>query len=67
MAEKEGVRISFRAFTRYGTVVAFGTLVISTAWIATFVFAGKPAADVGALGLATVLAIYKYSGVRRTA
>lgn len=67
MAEKEGVRISFRAFTRYGTVVAFGTLVISTAWIATFVFAGKPAADIGSLGLATVLAIYKYSGVRRTA
>ena len=67
MAEKEGVRISFRSFIRYASVVAFGTLVISSAWLAVFVFVGKPAAGIGSLGLAALLAVYKYSGIRRTA
>ncbi|NUQ11390.1 MAG: citrate transporter [Gemmatimonadaceae bacterium] len=56
MAEREGARISFRAFARFGGVVAFGTLVISSAWLALFVFAGKATADWSALGIAAILA-----------
>jgi len=55
MAEREGARISFRAFTRFGAVVAFGTLVIATAWLAVFIFVGKSTADWSAAGLVVVL------------
>jgi Na+/H+ antiporter NhaD/arsenite permease-like protein len=66
MAEREGARISFRAFTRFGAVVAFGTLVISTAWLAVFVFAGKATADWSAFGVAAVLAGYRFLRARLT-
>ena len=59
MAEREGARISFRAFTRFGAAVAFGTLIVSTAWLATFVFAGKATADWSALGLSAALATFR--------
>jgi Na+/H+ antiporter NhaD/arsenite permease-like protein len=55
MAEREGTTIRFREFTRFGAVVAAGTLVIATAWLAVFVFLGKPTADLAALGTAAVL------------
>jgi len=59
MAEREGERISFRAFTRFGAVVAFGTLVAATAWLAVFIFAGKATADWSALGLAALLGVVR--------
>lgn len=65
MAEREGERISFQAFTRVGSVVAFGTLVIATAWLAVFIFLGKSAADWSSLSLAGVLAVAKYVLPRR--
>jgi Na+/H+ antiporter NhaD/arsenite permease-like protein len=64
MAEREGERISFQAFTRFGAVVAFGTLAVSTAWLATYIFAGKTVADIGSLVIAAVLAIVKYGRTR---
>jgi Na+/H+ antiporter NhaD/arsenite permease-like protein len=59
MAERDGTRITFRAFTRFGVVVAFGTLVISSGWLAVFVFAGKPIADLSAVGMAATLAAFR--------
>jgi Na+/H+ antiporter NhaD/arsenite permease-like protein len=59
MAEREGTRISFRAFTRFGAAIAFGTLIIATGWLALFVFAGKPVADLSAVGIAAVLAVFR--------
>ena len=59
MAEREGVTITFRAFTRFGVAVAAGTLVISTAWLAIFVFLGKPTADWSALGLAATMGAFR--------
>jgi Na+/H+ antiporter NhaD/arsenite permease-like protein len=40
-------------------VVAFGTLVISTAWLAVFIFVGKTTADWSALGLAVLLGAFR--------
>jgi hypothetical protein len=59
MAEREGTRISFRAFTRFGAVIAFGTLILSTGWLAVFVFGGKPLADMSALGIAVILTAFR--------
>ena len=59
MAERQGERITFRAFTRFGAVVAFGTLVIATAWLAVFIFIGRTTADWSALGLAAILGAYR--------
>jgi Na+/H+ antiporter NhaD/arsenite permease-like protein len=59
MAEREGTRISFRAFTRFGAVIAFGTLIIATGWLALFVFGGKTAADLSALAIAASLAAFR--------
>jgi Na+/H+ antiporter NhaD/arsenite permease-like protein len=59
LAEREGARISFRSFARYGTVVAAGTLVIATAWLALFVFAGQAMAGWLSVGVVAVLAAYR--------
>jgi Na+/H+ antiporter NhaD/arsenite permease-like protein len=59
LAEREGARISFKAFARFGSVVAFGTLVIATAWLAMFIYLGKTTADWTALGTAAALAAYR--------
>jgi Na+/H+ antiporter NhaD/arsenite permease-like protein len=61
MAEREGARISFRSFTRFGSAVALGTLVIASAWLALIVFAGKATADWSAIGLAVVLGAYRFA------
>jgi hypothetical protein len=59
MAEREGTRISFRAFTRFGAVIALGTLIIATGWLALFVFGGKTTADLSALAIAASLATFR--------
>ncbi len=59
MAEREGTRIAFRAFTRFGAVVAVGTLLIATGWLAIFVYAGKPVADRVAVGIAATLVMFR--------
>jgi len=41
LAEKAGVHISFREFTRYGASMATITLLISSAFIASHLYLGK--------------------------
>ena len=67
LAEREGTRISFRSFARFGTVVAAGTLVIATAWLALYVFAGKTTADWSAVGVAAGLGVYRVISARAVA
>jgi hypothetical protein len=59
IAEREGTLISFRAFTRFGVVVAAGTLIVSTAWLSVYVFLGKSTADWSALGLAMLAGAFR--------
>ncbi|HEX6314790.1 MAG TPA: SLC13 family permease [Gemmatimonadaceae bacterium] len=59
LAEREGARVSFRAFARYGTVVAAGTLVIATMWLALYVFMGQRMAGWISAGFAVLLASYR--------
>ncbi len=59
LAEREGARITFGAFARFGGVVAFGTLVIATAWLAVFIYLGKATADWSAFGIAAALAAFR--------
>jgi hypothetical protein len=41
LAEKDGIRITFPSFVRFGVVVAAGTLVIASAYLAAYVYLGK--------------------------
>lgn len=63
LAEKEGVRVSFGAFTRYGAVVTLGTLVIASAFLAAFVLLGRKGAA-AATGAALLVAL-AFTRVRR--
>jgi Na+/H+ antiporter NhaD/arsenite permease-like protein len=63
LAEKGGVRITFAAFTRFGATVAFGTLVVSSLFLAVYVFAGSRAALV--TGVAAFLLLNAAGYVRR--
>lgn len=55
LAEKGGIRISFGAFTRFGAAVAAGTLLVSSAFLASFIYLGPRATLLG--GVATFLLI----------
>lgn len=56
LAEREGVHISFAQFTRFGAVVAAGTLLIASAFLTVFVLAGNRAATVASLVTFVVVA-----------
>lgn len=56
LAEKEGVRVTFSAFTRYGAVVAGGTLVIASVFLTLYVYLGRSGATVVA-GAALILIV----------
>jgi len=57
LAERGGLRISFGAFTRFGGVVAFGTLVVASLFLAMFVHAGQRTTLIaGVLAFALILA-----------
>jgi Na+/H+ antiporter NhaD/arsenite permease-like protein len=66
LAEREGARISFGAFTRFGSVVTVGTLVISSIWLAIHVYAGKWPAMWASFAAAGIAALYRLAR-RRTA
>ncbi len=58
LAEKAGTRITFGEFARFGTSVATVTLLISTVFLAGFVFLGQRLVfQLGLAGLAVVLAV----------
>lgn len=44
LAERQGFRVTFGAFTRFGAVVAGGTLVIASAFLTLFVYLGRSGA-----------------------
>jgi Na+/H+ antiporter NhaD/arsenite permease-like protein len=64
LAERDGARITFGQFTRYGSVVTFGTLLISSAWLAVYVYAGQWTALWISLFAALVAGTFRY--VRRS-
>jgi Na+/H+ antiporter NhaD/arsenite permease-like protein len=57
LAEKEGVRVTFGAFTRYGTIVAGGTLVIASIFLVLFVYLGRSAATLAIGGALAAIAL----------
>jgi Na+/H+ antiporter NhaD/arsenite permease-like protein len=57
LAEKDGKRISFNEFTRFGASVTFATLLISTAYLALWLYIGSvPVNAVGAVALVLIFA-----------
>jgi Na+/H+ antiporter NhaD/arsenite permease-like protein len=63
IAERQGVRISFREFTRFGSVVATYTLVVSSVFLASQVYLG---ARTAALAWTTlVVVVLAVLGTRR--
>lgn len=62
LAEREGIRITFGAFTRFGATVAGGTLAIASVFLALFVYAGRGGAAL-ASAVALVIALVAW-GVR---
>lgn len=59
MAERMGVRISFREFTRFGSKVAAVTLCISCAYLATHVYLGARGALFAWSGVAAMIVLWK--------
>jgi Na+/H+ antiporter NhaD/arsenite permease-like protein len=65
LAEKEGVRISFGRFARFGSPVAAGTLLISSLYLALYVYAGKWGAVNSALVALALLVVLNAARSRR--
>jgi Na+/H+ antiporter NhaD/arsenite permease-like protein len=63
IAERAGIRITFKEFTRYGSRVAATTLVISSLFLATHVYLGGRWALVAWAGLAALVLVWK--GIHR--
>jgi Na+/H+ antiporter NhaD/arsenite permease-like protein len=57
LAEKEGVPITFGDFTRFGAVVAAGTLVIASVFLALYVYVGRDSATLVSGAVFVVLAL----------
>jgi Na+/H+ antiporter NhaD/arsenite permease-like protein len=57
LAERDGARITFGAFTRFGSVITAGTLVLSSAWLAIYVYAGAMPALMASLAVAAVFGL----------
>ena len=62
LAEKAGVHISFREFTRYGASMATITLLISSAFIASHLYVGKLPTLLG--GGAALLLYFVFKGIQ---
>jgi Na+/H+ antiporter NhaD/arsenite permease-like protein len=60
LAEKDGIRITFADFFRFGWPAMTITLVISSAFLAAYVFAGSTAARIGSWVLAVPLALVAF-------
>jgi Na+/H+ antiporter NhaD/arsenite permease-like protein len=60
IAERAGVRITFREFTRFGAPTAAVTLAIASAFLATHVYLGERGALVAWLGLVAVIVLVKF-------
>jgi Na+/H+ antiporter NhaD/arsenite permease-like protein len=65
LAEREGVRISFGAFTRFGATVAAGTLVIASIFLTLFVHLGKLGALFTLSGVFALLVVAETIRARR--
>ena len=60
LAEKDGKRISFNEFTRYGARVTVLTLVMSSAYLVLWLYVGSTIVNVaGAAVLAALLAVHR--------
>jgi Na+/H+ antiporter NhaD/arsenite permease-like protein len=55
LAERAGARITFAEFSRFGVPVTFFTLLVSTAFVSTHIFAGARGAFLGGLVILVVL------------
>jgi hypothetical protein len=66
LAEREGEAITFRQFSRFGVPVAALTLLVSTAYLALFVFAGARSAYWTMLATAVILGMVKLAANRRS-
>jgi Na+/H+ antiporter NhaD/arsenite permease-like protein len=64
LAEKEGVRTSFGAFTRYGSVVAIGTLVVASLFLTAYVLLGRSGALYSGLVTLALLIAWQQIGKR---
>jgi Na+/H+ antiporter NhaD/arsenite permease-like protein len=67
LAERDGTRITFGQFTRFGSVVTFFTLLISSAWLAVYVYAGQWTAFWLSLFAALVAGTYRFAKRSRMA
>ncbi len=65
IAERAGVHVSFREFTRYGSLVAAMTLVVSSLYLTTHVFLGAHLAPL--LWAGVVLAVLMTRGIWKLA
>ena len=65
IAERAGVRITFREFTRFGSLVAALTLVITSLYLATHVYIGAGGSLAAWAGLVAVVLTWK--AIRRLA
>lgn len=63
MAERAGVRITFREFTRFGAPTAAVTLLIASAFLATHVYLGER--DTFLAWLALIVVILAWKGARK--
>lgn len=59
IAERAGVRISFKEFTRFGAPVAAATIAISSLYLATHVYLGSKGALVAWLAVIAVIVLVK--------
>jgi Na+/H+ antiporter NhaD/arsenite permease-like protein len=66
LAERAGVRISFREFSRFGIPVTAMTLLIATAWLALHVYMGALGAFLVSIGTFVVLLVLRVIGGRAT-
>lgn len=67
LAEKVGIRVTFGAFTRFGAVVAAGTLLIASGFLALFVYAGRTGATLLTSAALMVAAVMWRLSTRRAA
>lgn len=66
LAEKDGVRIGFREYSHFAAPIAAATIVIASAWLATFVYMGEDPARIATWVLAAILVAFEVAfGWRR--
>jgi Na+/H+ antiporter NhaD/arsenite permease-like protein len=59
LAEREGIRITFGDFSRFGARVTAGTLILSSLFVASHIFLGARPTALYGLGILAVLALWR--------